>query len=124
MRGSHALDATEVADREPHTHRDSSRARRCPARRRRRATRFSRSVAWRSDDGGFLWRHIAFPGEPLHQRMYASGDPQVAFTRQGTALFVTMSLHPPAKRGRGIDVFRSADGGATWDTASFVFGDY
>src|SRR5947208_2035371 len=44
MRGSHALDATEVADREPHTHRDSSRARRCPARRRRWATRFSRTA--------------------------------------------------------------------------------
>lgn len=83
-----------------------------------------RSVAWRSEDGGFVWRQIRFPGEPLHQRMYASGDPQVAFTKGGSALFVTMSWRPQAKRGRGIDIFRSADGGATWDTATFVFGDY
>lgn len=83
-----------------------------------------RSVAWHSDDGGFLWRHIVFPGEPAHQRMYASGDPQVAFTNQGTALFATMSLRPQAKHGRGIDIFRSPNGGVTWDTAFFVFGDY
>ena len=83
-----------------------------------------RSVAWYSNDGGFLWRQIRFPGEPQHQRMYASGDPQVVYTKTGTALFVTMSWRPQAKRGRGIDIFRSPDGGATWDTASFVFGDY
>ncbi len=83
-----------------------------------------RSVAWHSDDGGFLWRHIVFPGEPAHQRMYASGDPQVAYTSRGTALFVTMSLRPQAKHGRGLDIFRSPDGGVTWDTAYFVFGDH
>lgn len=83
-----------------------------------------RSVAWRSGDGGMIWRHIAFPGEPLHQGMYSSGDPQVAFTDQGSALFVTMSRRPQAKRGRGIDVFRSPDGGATWDSASFIFGEF
>ena len=83
-----------------------------------------RSVAWRSDDGGFIWRQIRFPGEPQHQRMYASGDPQVAYTKEGTALFVTMSWRSQAKRGRGIDIFRSPDGGVTWDTATFVFGDY
>lgn len=62
------------------------------------------SVAYASEDGGRTWR-LSLERKSLEDRTL-SGDPAVAFGPDGTAYFTTM-----ARRG----LFRSRDGGRTWE---------
>ena len=63
-------------------------------------------------DGGRTWTDTAFP----EQIANGGGDPQVAFTPRGTAVFATLNT---AKDDTGrtrafLHVYRSEDGGRTW----------
>jgi hypothetical protein len=57
--------------------------------------------AYVSHDAGKTWKASPLPGENVW-------DPVVAFTARGTALFLNLP-------GKGLSVFRSRDGGATWE---------
>ena len=65
-----------------------------------------------STDGGRTWKTAEFP----EQTRLGGGDPQVAFTAQGTALFVALAF---GKKDDGktcvpMQVWRSEDGGGSW----------
>lgn len=68
--------------------------------------------AYVSHDGGVVWHDVAFP----EQRTWGGGDPQVAFTSAGTAIFATLTLKPDVTgRTRAfLHVYRSEDEGRTW----------
>ena len=57
-----------------------------------------------SADGGQTWTSAI----PAHQLAKGGGDPIVGFSAQGTALGVALG-------DRGMWVYRSEDGGVTWD---------
>jgi hypothetical protein len=63
-------------------------------------------------DGGLTWTDRAFPEQVAN----GGGDPQVAFTPVGTALFATLSRASDGsgRRGTILHVYRSEDGGLTW----------
>ena len=63
-------------------------------------------------DGGASWKASDFP----EQVKWGSGDPYVAFTPQGTAIFSGLAfITDDAGRTRaGLYVYRSEDGGLTW----------
>jgi hypothetical protein len=66
-------------------------------------------------DGGQTWRDAQFP----EQLRWGGGDPQVAFTPHGTAIFATLAMTPD-ESGRtrgGMHVYRSEDGGVSWGNA-------
>jgi hypothetical protein len=65
------------------------------------------SVAYASEDGGKSWRLSLERKSPEDRSI--SGDPAVAFGPEGTAYFTTL-----ARRG----LFRSRDGGRTWEPPS------
>ena len=67
-----------------------------------------------SSDGGYSWRTIAFP-ELAAAR---SGDPLVAYSRTGTALFVALSI---LDKKNGMFVWRSEDGGTSWSRPNYVY---
>jgi len=71
-------------------------------------------------DGGGTWKWIDFP----EQMDFGSGDPQVAFTPHGTALFIGLangSVSDENDRPRGgMHIYRSTDGGTTWRQAQLV----
>jgi hypothetical protein len=60
-------------------------------------------------DGGRTWRAHDFP-------ITRCGDPFVAITPQGTAVFVALGRHAkfPQQREGSLVTFRSTDGGRTW----------
>jgi hypothetical protein len=61
-----------------------------------------------SFDGGWSWEDIRFP-----QQYHVGGaDPQVAFGRTGTAIFTAL--------GTGLEVYRSENGGKTWEEPKFL----
>ncbi len=65
-----------------------------------------------SKDGGATWKYSEFPD---HLK-WGGADPQVAYTIQGTALFVTLTMNKSDK-GRdcaSMQIWRSEDGGDTW----------
>jgi hypothetical protein len=66
------------------------------------------TVAYRSSDGGASWTPTL--GVTALNR---TGDPAVAFGPDGTAFYVASSL--PAAGERRLLLFRSPNGGATWD---------
>jgi hypothetical protein len=73
------------------------------------------TTAYASHDGGYSWTETAFP----EQRTFGGGDPQVAFTSQGTALFTTLATVFDEDTGRtraALHVYRSEDGGIRWST--------
>ncbi len=63
-------------------------------------------------DGGQTWTDTSFPEQIEH----GGGDPQVAFTPAGTALFATLMTGPDdTGRTRAfLHVYRSEDGGRNW----------
>jgi BNR repeat-like domain len=63
-------------------------------------------------DGGQTWHDASFP----EQIRFGGGDPQVAFTANGTAIFVTLALASDENgRTRGfLHAYRSEDGGLKW----------
>ena len=68
--------------------------------------------AYVSFDGGVQWDDITFP----EQKETGGGDPQVAFTAAGTAIFATLANRAD-ETGRTrafLHAYRSADGGRTW----------
>jgi hypothetical protein len=68
--------------------------------------------AYSSTDGGMSWKASEFP----EQVEFGGFDPQVAYTAQGTALFVALTLNKNEK-GRGcasMHVWRSEDSGKSW----------
>ena len=68
--------------------------------------------AYVSHDGGIVWDDVIFP----EQRELGGGDPQVAFTAAGTALFLTLATGPD-ETGRTrafLHSYRSVDEGVTW----------
>ena len=72
----------------------------------------SATKAYVSRDGGIVWNDVIFP----EQREMGGGDPQVAFSAVGTALFATLATGPD-ETGRTrafLHSYRSEDGGATW----------
>ncbi len=69
----------------------------------------SPSVAYSSEDGGRTWRLALERKSPDDRSL--SGDPAIAFGPDGTAYFTTM-----ARRG----LFRSRDGGRTWEEPTAV----
>ena len=68
--------------------------------------------AYASTDGGSSWKASDFP----EQVEFGGGDPQVAYTPQGTALFValTMNKSEKGKDCASMHVWRSEDGGKGW----------
>ncbi|MGH9367835.1 MAG: sialidase family protein, partial [Thermoanaerobaculia bacterium] len=68
--------------------------------------------AYSSTDGGYSWKASEFP----EQVEFGGGDPQVAYTAQGTALFValTMNKSDKGKDCASMHVWRSEDGGNRW----------
>lgn len=71
--------------------------------------------AYVSRDGGLVWDDISFP----EQRETGGGDPQVAFTAAGTAIFATLATGPD-ETGRTrafLHSYRSEDEGRTWSNA-------
>jgi hypothetical protein len=71
------------------------------------------TTAYASQDGGYSWAETAF----AEQRTFGGGDPQVAFTPQGTALFTTLAMVLDEDTGRtraALHVYRSEDGGMQW----------
>ena len=68
--------------------------------------------AYSSDDGGMTWK----VGEFAEQTEFGGGDPQVAYTTRGTALFValTMNKSEKGKDCASMHVWRSEDGGRRW----------
>lgn len=72
----------------------------------------SATKAYVSHDGGIVWDDVIFP----EQRELGGGDPQVAFTAAGTALFLTLATGPD-ETGRTrafLHSYRSEDEGRTW----------
>ena len=68
--------------------------------------------AYSSTDGGATWKASEFP----EQVQWGGGDPQTAFTIQGTALFVALTMNK-SDIGRdcaSMHVWRSENGGETW----------
>ena len=68
--------------------------------------------AYVSRDGGLVWDDISFP----EQKETGGGDPQVAFTAAGTAIFATLATGPD-ETGRTrafLHSYRSEDEGRTW----------
>ncbi|MGQ0650403.1 MAG: sialidase family protein [Gemmatimonadaceae bacterium] len=73
-------------------------------------------------DGGRSWSDAAFP----EQMAEGGGDPQVAFTPRGTALFATLNTAPD-ETGRTrafLHVYRSEDGGRTWSKPADLGASY
>ncbi|HEX4439692.1 MAG TPA: sialidase family protein [Thermoanaerobaculia bacterium] len=72
--------------------------------------------AYSSTDGGATWKASEFP----EQVEFGGGDPQVAYTAQGTALMValTMNKSDKGKDCASMHVWRSEDGGRTWQAPS------
>lgn len=75
-----------------------------------------RGVACRvysSLDGGSTWKTV----ELEEQVEKGLGDPQVAFTPRGTALFacLTQGVRPTGRPRAALFVYRSEDGGITWE---------
>jgi len=70
--------------------------------------------AYSSTDGGATWKASEF----AEQVKWGGGDPQVAYTAQGTALMValTMNKSDKGKDCASMHVWRSEDGGETWQT--------
>ncbi|HVT60722.1 MAG TPA: sialidase family protein [Thermoanaerobaculia bacterium] len=65
------------------------------------------TTSYASFDGGLSWRAAGF--------REALGDPQVAFTQKGTALFTTLAeVARDGHTGSALYVYRSEDGGLTW----------
>jgi hypothetical protein len=68
--------------------------------------------AYASADGGSTWKPSEFP----EQIEFGGGDPQAAFTSQGTALFTALAFVKD-EQGRlraALHVYRSEDGGLSW----------
>ncbi len=63
-------------------------------------------------DGGATWHASEFP----EQVEWGGGDPYVAFTPQGTALFcaLTMAKDESSRQRAFLQVWRSEDGGRSW----------
>ena len=75
--------------------------------------------AYVSFDGGVQWDDIVFP----EQKEHGGGDPQVAFTATGAAIFATLATRAD-ETGRTrafLHAYRSEDGGRTW-SAPFDLG--
>jgi len=66
-----------------------------------------------SMDGGSTWRFVDFPILPED----GTGDPQVAFGVDGTAYFTALGQRADqqGKKHMVLDLFRSSDGGLTWE---------
>ena len=74
--------------------------------------------AYSSTDGGATWKSSEFS----EQVEWGGGDPQVAYTAQGTALMValTMNKSDQGKDCASMHVWRSEDGGKTWQPPSQI----
>jgi hypothetical protein len=67
-------------------------------------------------DGGRSWRRHDFPYDHC-------GDPWVAFTADGRAVFTAMVRHPSVPDRRStVVMYHSADGGSTWNEPSANLG--
>ena len=78
--------------------------------------------AWATVDGGSAWTPAQFP----EQERWGGGDPQVAFTSAGTALFATLATRPD-ETGRTrafLHVYRSEDGGSGWSAPADLGASY
>ena len=75
--------------------------------------------AYVSFDGGVQWEDIVFP----EQKAMGGGDPQVAFTPAGTAIFATLAtrVDETGRTRAFLHAYRSEDGGRTW-SAPFDLG--
>jgi hypothetical protein len=71
-------------------------------------------------DGGASWKWVDFP----EQLEFGSGDPQVAFTPHGTALFIGLAFGSVTdendKPRGGMHIYRSTDGGSSWRETQLV----
>ena len=68
--------------------------------------------AYSSTDGGSTWKSTEF----AEQIQWGGGDPQVAYTLNGTALFAALAFAKTetGKMCASMHVWRSEDGGKTW----------
>ncbi|MDE2660185.1 MAG: sialidase family protein [Acidobacteriota bacterium] len=75
--------------------------------------------AYVSFDGGVQWEDIVF----AEQKATGGGDPQVAFTTAGTAIFATLAtrVDETGRTRAFLHAYRSEDGGRTW-SAPFDLG--
>ncbi len=73
-------------------------------------------------DGGLSWSDVSF----AEQLRWGGGDPQVAFAETGTGFFATLTTGPDDfNRNRALlHVYRSEDGGATWDKPAMLGWSY
>lgn len=83
-----------------------------------------RCVAYTSMDGGSTWRIVEFPQLPES----GTGDPQVVFGMDGTAYFTALGqvANEKGERHMVLELFRSSDGGLSWEQAGvygFGYGD-
>jgi hypothetical protein len=78
--------------------------------------------AYASFDGGRVWSDAVFPEQVAN----GGGDPQVAFTPRGTALFTSLNMHgDETGRTRAfLHVYRSEDGGKTWSPPADLGASY
>lgn len=67
------------------------------------STSASQALVYGSWDGGRTWRQVEGPTGPV----FPGGDPMLTFDGNGRAYFATIA--------RGISVWRSGDGGRTWN---------
>jgi hypothetical protein len=69
--------------------------------------------AYSSTDGGATWKATEF----AEQILWGGGDPQVAFTLNGTALFAALAFAKTetGKTCASMHVWRSEDGGKSWE---------
>jgi hypothetical protein len=74
--------------------------------------------AYSSTDGGSTWKSTEF----AEQILWGGGDPQVAFTLNGTALFSALAFakNETGKMCASMHVWRSEDGGKTWGTPTEI----
>ena len=72
--------------------------------------------AYATTDGGATWHASEF----AEQVRWGGGDPYVAFTPHGTALFCALTLKPDetARTRAFMHVWRSEDGGMSWGPAA------
>lgn len=74
------------------------------------------ATVFRSHDGGQTWNEVLLPGFPAQSQDESQGNPTVAFTASGRAVFLTLSFHRHLGPYGGVYTSISDNGGVSWST--------